>query len=103
MSGNICRCGAYPNIVAAIEQVMARRSETGDESLLLRRGRRRGRARPREVAAEPEAKFIAGGTNLVDLMKDDVERPTPADRHHAAAPARDRRRPRPAACGSARW
>jgi xanthine dehydrogenase YagT iron-sulfur-binding subunit len=24
MSGNICRCGAYPNIVAAIEQVAAR-------------------------------------------------------------------------------
>jgi xanthine dehydrogenase YagT iron-sulfur-binding subunit len=24
MSGNICRCGAYPNIVAAIEQVMER-------------------------------------------------------------------------------
>jgi xanthine dehydrogenase YagT iron-sulfur-binding subunit len=24
MSGNICRCGAYTNIVAAIEQVMAR-------------------------------------------------------------------------------
>ena len=23
MSGNICRCGAYPNIVAAIEEVMA--------------------------------------------------------------------------------
>jgi xanthine dehydrogenase YagT iron-sulfur-binding subunit len=22
MSGNICRCGAYPNIVAAIKQVM---------------------------------------------------------------------------------
>jgi xanthine dehydrogenase YagT iron-sulfur-binding subunit len=22
MSGNICRCGAYPNIVAAIQQVM---------------------------------------------------------------------------------
>jgi xanthine dehydrogenase YagT iron-sulfur-binding subunit len=21
MSGNICRCGAYPNIVAAIEEV----------------------------------------------------------------------------------
>jgi xanthine dehydrogenase YagT iron-sulfur-binding subunit len=21
MSGNICRCGAYPNIVAAIQQV----------------------------------------------------------------------------------
>jgi xanthine dehydrogenase YagT iron-sulfur-binding subunit len=24
MSGNICRCGAYPNIVAAIQQVMVR-------------------------------------------------------------------------------
>ena len=23
MSGNICRCGAYPNIVAAIEEVAA--------------------------------------------------------------------------------
>jgi xanthine dehydrogenase iron-sulfur cluster and FAD-binding subunit A len=22
MSGNICRCGAYPNIIAAIEEVM---------------------------------------------------------------------------------
>ncbi len=27
------------------------------------------------IAADPEAKFIAGGTNLVDLMKYDVERP----------------------------
>jgi xanthine dehydrogenase YagT iron-sulfur-binding subunit len=26
MSGNICRCGAYPNIVAAIEQAMRQRS-----------------------------------------------------------------------------
>jgi xanthine dehydrogenase YagT iron-sulfur-binding subunit len=24
MSGNICRCAAYPNIVAAIQQVMGR-------------------------------------------------------------------------------
>src|SRR3954463_3922106 len=29
----------------------------------------------REVAANGTAKFIAGGTNLIDLMKDDVERP----------------------------
>jgi xanthine dehydrogenase YagS FAD-binding subunit len=29
----------------------------------------------RQMAAEPAAKFIAGGTNLVDLMKEDVERP----------------------------
>ncbi len=30
----------------------------------------------RQIAAEPAAKFIAGGTNLLDLMKDNVERPT---------------------------
>ena len=27
MSGNICRCGAYPNIVAAIETVLAAKAE----------------------------------------------------------------------------
>ena len=26
LSGNVCRCGAYPNIVAAVKQVMARNS-----------------------------------------------------------------------------
>jgi xanthine dehydrogenase YagS FAD-binding subunit len=30
----------------------------------------------RQIAADPKAKFIAGGTNLIDLMKDDVERPS---------------------------
>jgi xanthine dehydrogenase YagS FAD-binding subunit len=30
----------------------------------------------RMISADPTAKFIAGGTNLVDLMKEDVERPT---------------------------
>jgi xanthine dehydrogenase YagS FAD-binding subunit len=30
----------------------------------------------RQMAASPAAKFIAGGTNLLDLMKMDVERPT---------------------------
>ena len=29
MSGNICRCGAYPNIVAAIQQVLAHGGERG--------------------------------------------------------------------------
>ena len=29
----------------------------------------------RKIAAYPGAKFIAGGTNLIDLMKEDVERP----------------------------
>lgn len=30
----------------------------------------------RGIAADPTAKFIAGGTNILDLMKYDVERPT---------------------------
>ena len=30
MSGNICRCGAYPNIVAAIEQAMVGGRRKGD-------------------------------------------------------------------------
>ncbi len=29
----------------------------------------------RQIAADPEARFIAGGTNLIDLMKYHVERP----------------------------
>ncbi|HWJ17511.1 MAG TPA: FAD binding domain-containing protein, partial [Geobacterales bacterium] len=29
----------------------------------------------RHIAGHPGAKFIAGGTNLLDLMKEDVERP----------------------------
>src|SRR6187431_436059 len=29
----------------------------------------------RQIAADPAAKFIAGGTNLIDLMKYDVEHP----------------------------
>ena len=71
MSGNICRCGAYPNIVAAIQQAMgrvminfqyARASDVADAV--------------RQIAADPTAKFIAGGTNLIDLMKEDVERPS---------------------------
>jgi xanthine dehydrogenase YagS FAD-binding subunit len=30
----------------------------------------------RQIAADPGAKFVAGGTNLIDLMKEDVECPT---------------------------
>ena len=30
----------------------------------------------RQITADPSAKIIAGGTNLIDLMKEDVERPT---------------------------
>jgi xanthine dehydrogenase YagS FAD-binding subunit len=30
----------------------------------------------RQMAADPDARVIAGGTNLIDLMKEDVERPS---------------------------
>jgi xanthine dehydrogenase YagS FAD-binding subunit len=30
----------------------------------------------RQIAGDPKAKLVAGGTNLIDLMKMDVERPT---------------------------
>jgi xanthine dehydrogenase YagS FAD-binding subunit len=30
----------------------------------------------RQIAGDPRAKFVAGGTNLIDLMKMDVEQPT---------------------------
>ena len=30
----------------------------------------------RQIAADPAAKFIAGGTNLIDLMKEEVENPS---------------------------
>ena len=30
----------------------------------------------RQIAADPAAKFIAGGTNLIDLMKENVARPS---------------------------
>jgi xanthine dehydrogenase YagS FAD-binding subunit len=33
-------------------------------------------AAARAVAADPRARFLGGGTNLLDLMKEDVERPT---------------------------
>jgi xanthine dehydrogenase YagT iron-sulfur-binding subunit len=32
MSGNICRCGAYPNIVAAIQDVIGKASQAGGPS-----------------------------------------------------------------------
>ncbi|HEX8491123.1 MAG TPA: xanthine dehydrogenase family protein subunit M [Chthoniobacterales bacterium] len=32
-------------------------------------------AATRAVAANPQAKFLAGGTNILDLMKEDIERP----------------------------
>ena len=93
MSGNICRCGAYPKIVAAIQEVHSGKETAQtwrfvDEEAVGPRAGRRKPMRPfkyvrasdadaaaRAVAANPQAKFLAGGTNILDLMKEDVERP----------------------------
>ena len=42
------------------------------------------------LGADPQARFLGGGTNLVDLMKIGVERPAPARRRPATAPRPDR-------------
>ncbi len=67
MSGNICRCGAYPNIVAAIQSCAAKRQarENGDENLSIsraptitprrspRRQKRRQRNKAQTFASSP--------------------------------------------------
>ena len=41
----------------------------------------------------PARKFLAGGTNLLDLMKLEIEHPDASHRHRPPAASRDRRRP----------
>ena len=102
MSGNICRCGAYPNIVAAIQNC-ARKGQ-GQRMKIFNLTRANDTAQA--IAAVAQAKtaqqgadirFIAGGTTLVDLMKLNVEQPRDADRHQLAAARQDRDRRRTAA------
>ena len=74
MSGNICRCGAYPDIVAAIQDV--RRIAEGGAMIdfdYIDAADLDGAVRDGASAA---TKFIAGGTTLVDLMKLGVEHPS---------------------------
>ena len=60
-------------------------------------------AAAKAVAKTPGAKFIAGGTNLLDLMKLEVETADPPRRRQPAAARPRSRRRSTAACGSARW
>src|SRR5262249_51357491 len=83
MSGNICRCAAYPNIVAAVKQAL-RKSRKADR---MRSFRHQRAADPSaavqalsavaaaDLPLEAEAQPLAGGTTLIDLMKLDVMRP----------------------------
>ncbi len=99
MSGNLCRCGAYVNIVPG--DPGAARQVRG-EAVHLRPARLTSPRRCGIVAGEPEAVFLAGGTNLVDHLKLGVARPDlvvdvrtltsrEVDRHRRRRPA-DRRR-----------
>ena len=69
----------------------SRRWGSHDQLPVCARQQRRRRGAP--DGGKPGAKFIAGGTNLVDLMKMDVERPTQADRHLAGFPSTRSRKP----------
>ncbi len=105
MSGNICRCGAYTNIVAAIRDAAGGRADDGSLRLRprgqrLRRDRQRARHRS-DGAQEPGADFFAGGTDMMQLMGEHLRNP---DRivDISALPGLDRIEHTPAACGSAR-
>jgi len=56
-----------------------------------------------QIAADPTAKFIAGGTNLIDLMKEDVERPSRLIDISRLPLNTVEETTRTGDCGSARW
>ena len=99
MSGNICRCGAYPNIVAAIEQAMgsavminfqyARANDVADAV--------------RQIAADPDGKVHRRRHQPDRPDEGGCRTPLPADRHLAAAAQDASRKRRAADCASARW
>ncbi len=72
MSGNLCRCGAYTNITDAVMEVLEERAMNRFTYVRADRGRRGGARR----GGGENVRFLAGGTNLIDLMKENVERPT---------------------------
>ena len=86
MSGNLCRCGAYNGIVDAISDVFAggamnpftytRATEVEDAIVL---------------GSTDGAKYLGGGTNLVDLMRETLERPILPGRRHRPFDLRSRR------------
>ena len=84
MSGNMCRCAAYPNIVDAIREVAGptgrpispHRPEGGSRRMKTFTYAKADNAETAVRDAHARgAKFIAGGTNLLDLMKLQVETP----------------------------
>ena len=97
MSGNLCRCAAYPNIVAAIKQAKPLMEEPDDAAVPLcarstvRERVARRPARPGAGRTGADA-YLAGGTTLIDLMKLDVHAAGAAGRHQRAGAAARRDR-----------
>ncbi len=76
MSGNLCRCAAYPNIVAAIVDIQAARTRELNHEALHLSARYDGAVEAGDcMRRRREQQFLAGGTTLIDLMKLDVEAP----------------------------
>ena len=98
MSGNLCRCAAYPNIVAAVQQaktedggsltcalsIFARADSAADRD---RGARAISPAARRAARCTTAANISPAAPTLIDLMKLDVMRPqrwstsTPLERH----------------------
>jgi len=56
----------------------------------------------RSITSEPRAKFLAGGTNLVDLMREGIERPETVIDITGCRWTASKNSPT-AGCGSGRW
>ena len=99
MSGNICRCGAYSNIVEAITEVAGRQGMkpfTYERAALARRGRGGRRAQP--------GRQVHRGRHQPARPDEAADRDADAShrRERPRRSTRSSRRPR-AACASARW
>ena len=73
MSGNLCRCGAHNGIVDAIADSVYAEAR-GMTPFSYARAGDAGRGGP-PAAQLPSAKYLGGGTNLVDLMRETIEQP----------------------------
>ena len=99
MSGNLCRCGAYSGITDAVLEVSEKPRRGQPEAIRMKTFdyiRPASIAEAVTAAAEPGAAYLAGGTNLLDLMKGGISASEPSRRRLAPAGARPDRT-------SARW
>ena len=75
MSGNLCRCGAYPNIVERDQDRGGKNERRGE---LMRPFVYESASSAQQAATRggTDSAFIAGGTTIIDLMKLEVMKPS---------------------------